>query len=203
MGIFNKIFGGAKPMTGDAAVVSAILQSISAGADPATQVAKVRAIMGDAKDDTFTGYLDELAGCKGEETKTIARAVDIVDRYYQDHFGDECSTAKIGDEKDKEVKVEKEDKDGKEEKNVEVKKDGKETKDIEVKKEDGKKEVTVKEAGDAIDYDRIINGVVEKLRPAKEEPKVNGDALAALAPVINGDSADKKITSDSIMDAIY
>lgn len=211
MGIFNKIFGGAKPMTGDAAVVSAILQSISVGADPATQVAAVRNIMGDAKDDTFTGYLDELAGCKGEDLKVVARAVNIVDKYYQDHF--------TGDEKTIEVK--KEDKDGKEEKNVEVKKDGKETKDIEVKRDGDKKDVTVKEpgdsdkekengdgcggmksAGDAIDYEKLADMVVSRMQAQKQAGDEQPAPQDANLP-ISGDSNTNKTSSDDIMSSIF
>lgn len=166
MGIFNKIFGSVnKQVAGDSGIVPVLLESIACGADPATQVQKVRDIVGDS-DPEFSGYLDELSQAKNEKPEVIAKAVGIVNNYYKGHF--------CGDEK--EVTVEKKDKDGKETKNVEVKKDGKETKDIKVEKEDGEKKVEVKEVGDAchgdsgIDYEKLASMVAEKL-----QPKVAGD----------------------------
>lgn len=221
MGMFSKIFGN-KPMTGDARVVEVLLDSIKAGADPATQVAAVRSMMGDAKDETFTGYLDELAGITGDEDKsTVAKAIDVVKGYYREHF--------TGDEKEVEVK-----KDGND-KNVEVKKDGKETKDIEVKKDGDKKEVTVKETGDA-DKDKdkekengdgchtmpvsgdeltkMVGDAVAKAvaaefarrdaeKQVKDEPKVNGDELARLSAIMSGDSKEDGTTSDKLMSEIF
>lgn len=211
MGIFKKIFGApSKKIAGDAAVASALLQSIKAGADAKTQVAAVEKLLGDSVDETLKGYFEELSGdeVKSADKEVLGKAIDVVDGYIAKLFGDEKEDGEPekGDEKEVIVK-----KDG-DKKNVEVKKDGKETKDIEVKKDGDKKDVKVKETGDgchtsemgdAIDYDRIINGVVEKLRPAKEEPAVNGDALAALAPVISGDSKDNTVTSDKILAAMF
>jgi hypothetical protein len=215
MGMFSKIFGGNKPMTGDARVVEVLLDSIKVGADPATQVAAVRSMMGDAKDETFTGYLDELAGITGDEDKgTVAKAIDVVKDYYREHLA--------GDEKEIEVK-----KDG-DKKNVEVKKDGKETKDIEVKKDGDKKEVEVKETGDADKKDEKddkekengdgchgdeIADIVAKAvaaefarrdaeKQVKEEPKVNGDELARLSAIMSGDSKEGT-TSDKLMSEIF
>lgn len=215
MGMFSKIFGGNKPMTGDARVVEVLLDSIKVGADPATQVAAVRSMMGDAKDETFTGYLDELAGITGDEDKgTVAKAIDVVKDYYREHLA--------GDEKEIEVK-----KDG-DKKNVEVKKDGKETKDIEVKKDGDKKDVTVKETGDADKKEEKENGdgwhtmpvngdelagIVAKAvaaefarrdaeKQVKEEPKVNGDELARLSAIMSGDSKEGT-TSDKLMSEIF
>lgn len=138
--LFAKIFGSAsKKVAGDEGrvLVPVYLDSIAAGANPKTQVEKIRAIVGDS-DEEFKGFLDELAMAGDEKPEVIAKAVDIVKNYYNEHMA--------GDEKT--VKVEKTDKDGKEEKNVQVDKDGKETKDIKVEKDGGKKEVEVKEAGD-------------------------------------------------------
>lgn len=197
MGIFTKIFGSThKQVAGDSNVVSVLLQSISVGADPKVQVGKIRAIVGDS-DTVFNEYLGELEMAGDEKPEVVAKAVDIVDAYYKDHF--------CGDEKTVEVK--KEDKDGKEEKNVEVKKDGKETKDIEVKKDgDGEKEVTVKEAGDAchgdsIDYDKLATLVAEKLQPKKD---VAGDELEneeeSSMPMAGDASVDAKDSSSFIAD---
>lgn len=213
MGVFAKIFG-AKPMTGDARVVEVLLDSIKVGADPKTQVAAVRSMMGDKKDETFTGYLDELAGITGDEDKAIvAKAIDTVKKYYSDNLaGDACSDEKkpeVGDEPKKEVKVEK---DG-DKKNVEVEKDGKVEKDIEVKKDEDKKDVTVKENGDAVTAEMVAKMVGDAIAAefakrdavtkVNDEPKVNGDELARLSAVMTGDNAKAGVTSDSIMGEIF
>ena len=143
MSVFSKIFGSAsKKVAGDEGriLVPVYLDSIAAGADPKTQVEKIRAIVGDSNDE-FKGFLDELAMAGDEKPEVIAKAVDIVKNYYNEHM--------VGDEKvegdEKKVIVNKDDKDGKEEKNVKVEKDGKETKDIKVEKDGGKKKVEVTE----------------------------------------------------------
>ena len=136
MSVFSKIFGStSKKVAGDEGriLVPVYLDSISAGADPKVQVEKIKAIVGDSNQE-FNGFLDELAMAGDEKPEVIAKAVNIVKDYYNEHMA--------GDEKEVVVK-----KDG-DKKDVEVKKDGKETKDIEVKKDGDKKDVTVKEAGD-------------------------------------------------------
>lgn len=207
MGIFAKIFGSVKPVAGDAQVVPVLLDSIACGADPATQVQKIRDIIGDSKDETFNGYLDELAQAKDEKPEVVAKAVGIVNDYYKTHLA--------GDEKEVIVK-----KDG-DDKNVEVKKDGKETKDVEVKKDGDKKEVKVKEeagdgcdgnkpaAGDSIDYDKLATMVAEKLKPAKAEQQTAGDEvpsehLEELSMIIAGDSkSTDKVDSDGLFKDIW
>lgn len=203
MGIFAKIFGSVKPVAGDAQVVPVLLDSIACGADPATQVQKIRDIIGDSKDETFNGYLDELAQAKDEKPEVVAKAVGIVNDYYKTHLA--------GDEKEVIVK-----KDG-DDKNVEVKKDGKETKDVEVKKDGDKKEVKVKEevggdkpaAGDSIDYDLLATKVAEKLKPAKAEQQTAGDEvpsehLEELSMIIAGDSkSTDKVDSDGLFKDIW
>lgn len=136
MNVFSKIFGSAsKKVAGDEGrvLVPVYLDSIAAGANPKIQVDKIKAIVGDSNAE-FNGFLDELSLAGDEKPEVIAKAVDIVKKYYNENM--------VGDEK--EVVVQK---DG-DDKNVEVKKDGKETKDIKVKKDGDEKEVTVKEAGD-------------------------------------------------------
>lgn len=136
MSVFSKIFGSAsKKVAGDEGrvLVPVYLDSIAAGANPKIQVEKIRAIVGDSNEE-FKGFLDELAMAGDEKPEVIAKAVDIVKKFYNENMA--------GDEKEVIVK-----KDG-DDKNVEVKKDGKEAKDIEVKKDGDKKDVTVKEAGD-------------------------------------------------------
>ena len=137
MSVFSKIFGSAsKKVAGDEGriLVPVYLDSIAEGANPKTQVEKIRAIVGDSNPE-FNGFLDELAAIAGDEQpEVITKAVNIVKKYYDANMA--------GDEKEVIVK-----KDG-DKKDVEVKKDGKETKDVEVKKDGDKKEVEVKENGD-------------------------------------------------------
>ncbi|MBO5921220.1 MAG: hypothetical protein J6Q48_02390, partial [Bacteroidaceae bacterium] len=185
------------------------LDSIALGAEPKTQVQKIRAIVGDS-DPTFNEYLGELEMAGDEKPEVIKKAVDIVTAYYNEHLA--------GDEKTVEVK--KEDKDGKEEKNVEVKKDGKETKDIEVKKDGDKKDVTVKEAGDedkdkkseagdkcggdAVDMDVLADKVAARLLAAQkpvETPKTAGDE--ELDTPLGGDSKPEVKSSDDFMKDIW
>ena len=100
MGIFKKIFGSVKKeVAGDTAVVSVLLQSIAIGADPKTQVQKVRDIMGDSVDETFSGYLDELAQAKSEKPEVISKAVGIVDDYYRTHLAGDEEKKPVEDEK--------------------------------------------------------------------------------------------------------
>jgi hypothetical protein len=196
MGVFSKIFGSAsKKVAGDEGhvLVPVYLESIAAGANPKTQVQKIRAIVGDS-DKTFNEYLGELEMAGDEKPEVISKAVDIVTQYYKDNM--------VGDEKT--VKVEKEDKDGKEEKNVQVDKDGKETKDIKVEKDGDKKKVEVKEAGDESkdkkeagdgcdgmklsgdEIDAIAQKTAAILMAAQTPKTVAGDEIAV---PLNGDSA--------------
>lgn len=199
MGVFSKIFGSAsKKVAGDEGhvLVPVYLESIAAGANPKTQVQKIRAIVGDS-DKTFNEYLGELEMAGDEKPEVISKAVDIVTQYYKDNMA--------GDEKT--VKVEKEDKDGKEEKNVQVDKDGKETKDIKVEKDGDKKEVEVKEAGDESkdkkeagdgcggmklsgdEIDAIAQKTAAILMAAQTPKTVAGDEVAV---PLNGDSTQDK-----------
>lgn len=162
MSVFSKIFGStSKAVAGDEGriLVPVYLESIAAGANPKTQVEKIRAIVGDS-DKTFNEYLGELEVAGDEKPEVISKAVDIVKKYYKDNMA--------GDEKEVIVK-----KDGKD-KNVEVKKAGKETKDIEVKKDGDKKDVEVKEAGDE-DKDKKEAG------DGCDGMKLSGDELDAIA----------------------
>ena len=167
MGIFKKIFGSVKKeVAGDAAVVSVLLQSIAAGADPETQVQKVRDIVGDSNE-VFNGYLDELAQAKSEKPETIVKAVNIVDDYYRTHMsGDEacekCGSipCKCGDEKKAEA----------EEKKDEAEAEGGE--------EPKKEEEPVKSVGDSIDYDLLAEKVAAKLSVRQESTPSAGDEFS-------------------------
>lgn len=104
MSVFSKIFGSAsKKIVGDEGriLVPVYLDSIAAGANPKTQVEKIRAIVGDSVPE-FNGFLDELAMAGDEKPEVIAKAVAIVKDYYNEHMvGDEkdVTTKKEGDKK--------------------------------------------------------------------------------------------------------
>lgn len=219
MGVFAKIFGSAsKKVAGDEGriLVPVYLDSIAAGANPKTQVEKIKAIVGDSNQE-FTGFLDELAMAGDEKPEVISKAVDIVKNYYNEKMA--------GDEKEVVVK-----KDG-DDKNVEVKKDGKETKDIEVKKDGNKKDVVVREAGDEPKKDDKsagdgcmgklsgdeIDAIAQKTAAimlaaqSKAEPKPNtaGDELPGdentepPAMQMAGDAATSGKSSDDFMKEIF
>lgn len=213
MGIFAKIFGSQKQVAGDSgrSLVPVYLDSIALGAEPKTQVQKIKAIVGDS-DETFNGYLDELAMAGDEKPEVVRKAVDIVTAYYNEHLA--------GDEK--EVKVEKEDKDGKEEKNVKVEKDGKETKDIKVEKDGDKKDVTIKEAGDedkdkksagdgcgvgklsGDELDAIADKVAARMLAAQTKPEKQDTAGDEYQMPLGGDSgASTAKSSDDFMKEIF
>lgn len=215
MGIFNKIFGSQKQVAGDSgrSLVPVYLDSIALGAEPKTQVQRIKAIVGDS-DPTFNEYLGELEMAGDEKPEVIKKAVDIVTAYYNEHLA--------GDEKT--IKVEKSDKDGEEKKNVQVDKDGKETKDIKVEKKDGEKKVEVTEgdedkkpAGDqdgcgvhklsGDEMDAIADKVAARImaaqdnKPKKEETPAAGDELTM---PLGGDSVNKEVhTSDDFIKDIW
>lgn len=208
MNVFKKIFGSVKPaIAGDAAVVSALLQSIAVGADPKIQVQKIRDIIGDS-DATFKEYLGELEMAGDEKPEVIAKAVDIVDNYYKEHLaGDEskacpkcgkepCECDKAGDEeKPADDKATKKPEAGDEEKPAE-------------KPEAG--DACGKSMGDAIDYDLLADKVVEKMQ-AKVQDKPEdtaGDEKSTaieteLGMPMNGDSKDEVHGSDDFMKDIW
>lgn len=190
MSIFTKIFGSVKKqeLTGDAVIVSALLQSITAGADPKIQIPKVREIVGDS-DATFNDYLGELEMAGDEKPEVIAKAVDIVDQYYKDKVASDeacpkcgknpCECDKAGDEK----KPEPEDK-GPEDK-------------------PGEEAGDQKSCGDAIDidYDLLADKVAERMKPA--EKQVAGDEHSELDTPLAGDANVNAKGSDDFMKDIW
>ena len=195
MGIFNKIFAKEKQAAGDSAVVSVLLQSIAVGADPATQIQKVKALVGDS-DETFNGYLDELSKVKDEKPEVISKAVGIVDDYYVSHLA--------GDEK-KEEPVKKDEKKPEEKPTEKEPVEGDEEKKPEEKKPEEKK--TGDACGDSIDYDKLADMIAARLQPKQsvgdsiDEEKTSA-ALKDLSVAITGDEA-KTTSSDDIMKSIW
>lgn len=204
MGIFKKIFGSVakQEVAGDSAVVSTLLQSIAVGADPKTQVEKIRSIVGES-DTIFSGYLDELAMAGDEKPEVVAKAVGIVDTYYKEHLaGDEskvcpkcgkesCVCDKAGDEQKKPE---------------ENKPEGDEQKKPEEKKDDQAGDACGKAMGDAIDYDLLADKVVARMvaiqTPVKTE--VSGDENPAeLQMPLGGDEKPEVHGSDDFMKDIW
>lgn len=197
MSVFSKIFGSAsKKIAGDEGriLVPVYLDSIAAGANPKIQVEKIRAIVGDSNEE-FKGFLDELAMAGDEKPEVIAKAVDIMKKFYNEKMA--------GDEKE-----------------VVVKKDG-DDKNVEVKKDGDKKDVTVKEAGDAekkeagdgcmcklsgdeIDAIAQKTAAIMLAAQSKTESKTAGDEqLEPPAMPLAGDAGTSGKSSDDFMKEIF
>ena len=205
MSIFTKIFGSTQPkVAGDEGriLVPVYLESIKAGADPKTQVEKIRAIVGDSNAE-FSGFLDELAMAGDEKPEVIAKAVDIVNNYYKEHLaGDEskvcpkcgkkpCACDKAGDEGKLPAG---EEKSAGEEKKPEGKPAGDEEKPEE------------KSAGDSIDYDILADKLAARMvaMQSKNPAKTAGDeTYDELQMPLNGDSASDAHTSDDFIKDIW
>lgn len=194
MGIFKKIFAkpAEKQISGDAKVVSALLQSVKVGADCKTQVEAVKNMIGDSADETLKGYFEELMGdevAKADKTE-LSAAIDVVDKYCQKLLGDEVEPASPTNKAEED----------------EPKPAPEAPKKKEEKKEkengDGCNTATPPQTGDtAIDYDRIINGVVEKLKPVEKKPEEQlGDAMevSRLDALLAGDEKHETSSSDII-----
>lgn len=187
MGIFSRIFSTpAKQMNGDARVVSAMLQSIKAGADAKTQVTAIKEMVGDAADATLKGYFDDLMGDEvaKADKETLNKAIDVVDKY--------CQQALMGDEfpppKDKKD---------------DNKKDDDKPKENDDKKEPGDKKEDDKPAnGDSgIDYEKLASLVADKLKPKEEQ---HGDENPiTFSPIITHGDSKEGMTSDAILKDIY
>lgn len=201
MGIFKKIFGApSKKMTGDSAVVSALLQSIKVGADAKTQVSHVKELIGDSADETLKGYFEDLCGddVAQADKETLCKAIDVVDSYCKRLLGDEVAHPAKDDAKKAEPAGDKSN-----DNTDEPPADDKEPKKDEKQKND---EGSKASAGDSIDYDRIINDVVEKLsaKKAEEPSKLAGDEMevSRLQALLAGDEK-KEVTSDEVVKEIW
>jgi hypothetical protein len=170
------------------------------GADCKTQVEAVKNMIGDSADETLKGYFEDLTGdeVSKADKETLGKAIDVVDTYCQKLFGDEVEPASP-------TTPAKEDKPkpAPEAPNKDAKKD----KDKNKKSEngDGCNTATPPQTGDAIDYDRIINGVVEKLKPAEKKPEeLPGDAMevSRLDALLAGDEKHEA-SSESITKEIW
>lgn len=213
MSVFSKIFGSAsKKIVGDEGrvLVPVYLDSIAVGANPKTQVEKIRAIVGDSVPE-FNGFLDELAMAGDEKPEVIAKAVAIVKDYYNEHM--------VGDEKDVTTKKEGDNKSAGE--------GGKKAGDNKAAGEDDKKAGDNKSAGEgdnkpAGDEDGCAKGMrlsgdeieaiaqktaaILQASQSKAEPKTAGDesTLPDNSTLIAGDSGSKNAkSSDDITKEIW
>lgn len=201
MGIFKRIFAKpaeTKDMSGDSKVVSAMLQSIKAGADCKTQVKAVKDMLGDSADETLKGYFEDLMGDEVAKASKdeLAKAIDVVDTYQQTLLSDEASEPTEPEKKEKEPESEP----SKEDKKPET--------------GDGCNQVEPpKQTGDAsIDYDLLATKVAEKMKSEKkaETQKQTGDEIednpveaSRMSMLLAGDSTDKEVSSDTVMKEIW
>lgn len=208
MGIFNKIFGSQKQVAGDSgrSLVPVYLDSIALGAEPKTQVQRIRAIVGDS-DPTFNEYLGELEMAGDEKPEVIKKAVDIVSAYYKEHLAGDEFPPKDDDKKSKEEKEEKKEA-GDEDKKPDDK-EKKEAGDEDKKPEDDKKSAgdgCGKLSGDELDAiaDKVAARMLaaqSKAEPKKEEIPAAGDELTM---PLGGDSVNKEVhTSDDFIKDIW
>ena len=211
MSVFSKIFGSAsKKVAGDEGrvLVPVYLDSIVAGANPKTQVEKIKAIVGDSNEE-FTGFLDELAMAGDEKPEVIAKAVDIVKKYYNENMaGDEFPPKKDEGKKDDKKPDDKEKEAGDESK--EKKPDDKE-------KEAGDEDKDKKSAGDGCmgklsgdEIDAIAQKTAAIMLAAQSQAKTAGDENTAgdeqtepPAMPMAGDSGTSGKSSDDFMKEIF
>lgn len=204
MSVFSKIFGSAsKKVAGDEGriLVPVYLDSIVAGANPKTQVEKIKAIVGDSNDE-FTGFLDELAMAGDEKPEVIAKAVDIVKNYYNEKMvGDEFPPKKDeGKKGDKKPEEKKEAGDESKEKKPDDKEAGDEDKD----KKSAGDGCMGKLSGDEIDaIAQKTAAIMLAAQSKKEEPKTAGDEQPEEPGMpMAGDASDGK-SSDDFMKEIW
>lgn len=210
--LFQKVFSSGKSakIAGDVAVVSALLQSIAVGADPAVQVAKIRELVGDA-DPVFNSYLDELSKGKGPDPAVLSKVVDMASDYYTTHMAGDAEDGTCPKCHNKPCTCGDKAKTEGDKMPPQLAKEADEGKDVETKGEGAPTEAEKKPAGDKatkgcgdaleIDYDKLADMVANKLKP-----QINGDeaseALKHVSPSIAGDST-QKAGSDELFKEIW
>ena len=200
MSVFSKIFGSAsKKIVGDEGriLVPVYLDSIAAGANPKTQVEKIRAIVGDSVPE-FNGFLDELAMAGDEKPEVIAKAVAIVKDYYNEHM--------VGDEKDVTSKKEDDKKAaGEDDKKAGDNKPAGEGDNKSAGDGDGDAK-GMRLSGDEIEAIAQKTAAIIQASQAKAEPKTAGDesTLPDNFTLMAGDSGSKNAkSSDDITKEIW
>lgn len=212
MSVFSKIFGSAsKKIAGDEGriLVPVYLDSIAAGANPKIQVEKIRAIVGDSNEE-FKGFLDELAMAGDEKPEVIAKAVDIMKKFYNEKMaGDEDPSKKDEDSSKKDKKPA-----GGEDPSKKDKKpaDGDDS-SKEDKKPTGDEDPSKKEAGDGcmgrlsgdeIDAIAQKTAAIMLAAQSKAESKTAGDEqMEPPAMPLAGDAGTSGKSSDDFMKEIF
>lgn len=211
--LFAKIFGSAsKKVAGDEGrvLVPVYLDSIVAGANPKTQVEKIKAIVGDSNEE-FTGFLDELAMAGDEKPEVIAKAVDIVKNYYNEKMaGDEFPPKKDEEKKPDDKKPEKKEAgdESKDKKEPEKKEAGDENKD----KKSAGDGCMGKLSGDEIDAIAQRTAAIMLAAQSKAEPKdtagdekkqTAGDEGTELGTPLGGDENKQGTSSDTLFKDIW
>ena len=204
MSVFSKIFGSAsKKIAGDEGriLVPVYLDSIAAGANPKIQVEKIRAIVGDSNEE-FKGFLDELAMAGDEKPEVIAKAVDIMKKFYNEKMAGDEDPSK-GDDSSKKDKKPAGDEDP-------SKGDDSSKKD---KKPAGDEDPSKKEAGDGcmgrlsgdeIDAIAQKTAAIMLAAQSKAESKTAGDEqMEPPAMPLAGDAGTSGKSSDDFMKEIF
>lgn len=183
MGLLDKLFGKKETtIAGDSAIVMTLLNSIKLGASPKETVDVIRSIAGDAlKDKTFDGYLSVLGEAKDATKDELVKAVDMIGDHYKKLMGDAKTEPKKEAPKKEEPKKEEPKKDGGS--NAPAESDKKD--DAGKKDTDKATEKDTATAGDSIDYERLSDLVVTKMKAIQVKDNLKVDAPS---PVINGDS---------------
>jgi len=196
--VFENIFKSKKKKVMGDARVPILLSSIALGADPKAQIAAVREIVGDSKNETFNDYLSELEVCGDEKPDVKKKAVEIVVDFY--------SNVVVGDTEPNTVPSESSN--GKETTPSDIEGDAEEEKKKKEEDEKKKKEEDEKTAGDALDarlnsFKEDLMATIKPLFEKEQPPSIqeNPDAIGRLTAAVAGDSKPKegKITSDDVM----
>ena len=210
MSVFSKIFGSAsKKVAGDEGrvLVPVYLDSIAAGANPKIQVDKIKAIVGDSNAE-FNGFLDELSLAGDEKPEVIAKAVDIVKKYYNEKMaGDEFPPKKDEGKKDDEKPDDKEKEAGDESKGKKPDDKEKEAGDEDKDKKSAGDGCMGKLSGDEIDAIAQKTAAIMLAAQTKSvgDEGTAGDEQQTEPPAMpmNGDSGASGKTSDDFMKEIF
>ena len=185
MSVFSKIFGSAsKKIAGDEGriLVPVYLDSIAAGANPKIQVEKIRAIVGDSNEE-FKGFLDELAMAGDEKPEVIAKAVDIMKKFYNEKMAGDEDPSK-GDDSSK--------------------KDKKPAGDEDLSKKEAGAGCMSRLSGDEIDAIAQKTAAIMLAAQSKAESKTAGDEqMEPPAMPLAGDAGASGKSSDDFMKEIF
>lgn len=211
MSVFSKIFGSAsKKIAGDEGriLVPVYLDSIAAGANPKIQVEKIRAIVGDSNEE-FKGFLDELAMAGDEKPEVIAKAVDIMKKFYNEKMAGDEDPSKGEDSSKKDKKPAGDEDPSKKDKKPadgddSSKEDKKPTGDEDPSKKEAGDGCMGRLSGDEIDAIAQKTAAIMLAAQSKAESKTAGDEqLEPPAMPLAGDAGTSGKSSDDFMKEIF